>query len=127
MKTKKVVIKVLYKIIVADTSPVPKHTFLKLSIMAVIGFRIKKSLNPSGTSDRGYTIGVAYMNRDRKNSMALARSRYLVVTDEIINPSPVANRISHSKISGSRRSFTDKYAVYPLNKKKTKTITNITN
>ena len=73
----------LYRIISGAITPVPKQEYLKHSITAVMGLRQMKVLRFPDTSERGYTTGVAYMNLERKKASAIARSRYLVVIEEM--------------------------------------------
>ena len=95
----------LYRIMNRDTSDVPKHRFLKHSKIAVTGLNTKNGMNPSDTSERGYTTGAAYMNSDRKYSRALARSLYLVVIEETISPSPVDNNAIQRTTRGSNNNL----------------------
>ena len=98
----------LYRIIFKEITPTPKQQYLKHSRIAVIGFNAKIILIFPVTSERGYTTGIAYINMDRKNSKAFAKSRYLVVIEEIINPNPVAIKTIHRRMKGNINNLRDK-------------------
>ena len=105
-------------------SPAPKNPYLKVSITGVTGLRHikvwtgtpKKNLLPVWLS--GYTIGVAYIQRETRNEKSTCRSRYLVVIEETIVPKPRASPASIRMTSGRRRAYQVRCAVQLGSKKK---------
>ena len=59
----------------------------------------------------GYTIGVAYIQRDTRKEKSTCRSRYLVVIEEMMVPKPRASPANIKIIRGKRKAYNVRCAV----------------
>jgi len=71
-----------------STVPAPRSAYRYVSTMPVMGLSETTHRKRSGTSDSGYTTGVAYIHNWVRNPVRCAKSRYLAVKDDIHSPTP---------------------------------------
>lgn len=83
------IIPLLYNSPTISKLPFPNKAYFQLSTIGVSGFHcIHLPYHLFFMNDKGYTMGVTYMSSCTPKPINTVRSRYLVVSDEMIIPRP---------------------------------------
>ncbi len=86
--------------------PCPNTAYLNISTGAVTGLISTTVLiQPSDSCDSGYTTGVAYIHSDTPKVTSTLKSRYLVVTLDIIMPHSMPMSPIHISMTGSSSQY----------------------